>query len=209
MGAVYAVVARAAGPILRRFGLVPRTVLAGALGVWGLAALLPLAFPSRESALWVAALTGAVTFGNRLADRRKLPRGRSPRPGASPSARHVQRDLDARDGAAARVHAAARAPARALDAGDLGRRERPRAPVRALARALARQPRTRDARGNRRSRVPVVASLGVVAPAALLSDVVHAFADSPAPTRHRRRTHGTRQRRRSDVDAHALLDPRR
>ena len=33
MGAVYALVARAAGPILRRFGLVPRTVLAGALGV--------------------------------------------------------------------------------------------------------------------------------------------------------------------------------
>ncbi|HVR18669.1 MAG TPA: MFS transporter [Polyangiaceae bacterium] len=63
MGAVYAVVARAAGPILRRFGLVPRTVLAGALGVWGLVALLPLAFPSREPALWVAALAGAVTSG--------------------------------------------------------------------------------------------------------------------------------------------------
>ena len=64
MGATYAVVARAAGPVLRRFsGLVPRTVLACALIVWGLASLLPLAWPNSEPVLFVTALIGAVTSG--------------------------------------------------------------------------------------------------------------------------------------------------
>jgi hypothetical protein len=64
MGAVYAFVARAAGPFLRRFsGLPAREVVAGALAVWGAASLVPLAVPNVEPALWVTALTGAVASG--------------------------------------------------------------------------------------------------------------------------------------------------
>jgi hypothetical protein len=64
MGLVYAFVARAAGPFLRRFtGLAPRSVLAAALVVWGAVSLAPLADPSFELALWLTALTGAVTTG--------------------------------------------------------------------------------------------------------------------------------------------------
>jgi hypothetical protein len=62
MGAIYAVVARAAGPVLRRFAsLAPRTVLISALVVWGLGSLLLLAFPASQLALWTVALLGAVT----------------------------------------------------------------------------------------------------------------------------------------------------
>jgi hypothetical protein len=61
MGAVYAAVARAAGPVLRRFESVSaRTLLAGALAAWGAASLLPLAFPGSEPALWATALAGSV-----------------------------------------------------------------------------------------------------------------------------------------------------
>jgi hypothetical protein len=64
MGVVYAFVARAAGPLLRRFaGLTPRGVLAAALSVWGVLALAPLVNPSSELALWLTALTGAVASG--------------------------------------------------------------------------------------------------------------------------------------------------
>jgi hypothetical protein len=96
MGATYAVVARAAGPILRRFsGLVPRTVLACALIVWGLASLLPLAWPNSEPVLFVTALIGAVTSGvvwpivesylgaGRHGRRSGAPSGRSTSPGRS------------------------------------------------------------------------------------------------------------------------------
>ncbi|HEX6274846.1 MAG TPA: MFS transporter [Polyangiaceae bacterium] len=62
MGAVYAAVARAAGPVLRRFERVsPRALLAGALAVWGAASLLPLGFPGYEPALWVTALAGSFS----------------------------------------------------------------------------------------------------------------------------------------------------
>lgn len=65
MGAVYALVARAAGGILafltRSRG--PRRVLAGALGVWGLAALLPLVSPGWEPLIWASALIGAGGSG--------------------------------------------------------------------------------------------------------------------------------------------------
>jgi len=62
MGAVYALSARYAGPLLRalerRFS--PRAVLAGALGLWGITSLGPLAFGDYEAMLWVAALVGAT-----------------------------------------------------------------------------------------------------------------------------------------------------
>jgi hypothetical protein len=62
MGAVYAFGARYAGVILRalerRFS--PRSVLAGALGIWALASLGPLALGDVESVLWVAALVGGA-----------------------------------------------------------------------------------------------------------------------------------------------------
>ena len=65
MGAVYALVARAAGRILavltRSRG--PRRVLAGALGAWGLAAALPLVSPGREAWIWASALIGAGASG--------------------------------------------------------------------------------------------------------------------------------------------------
>jgi hypothetical protein len=64
MGAVYAVVARGAGPLLRRYRwLVPRAVLASALVAWGAASLAPLAFPELAPVLWVTALVGAVASG--------------------------------------------------------------------------------------------------------------------------------------------------
>ena len=64
MGAIYAIVARAAGPVLRRFsGLAPRSVLVGALGIWGAASLALLALPSAALALWAVALVGAVASG--------------------------------------------------------------------------------------------------------------------------------------------------
>jgi hypothetical protein len=64
MGGVYAVVARAAGPTLRRFSaLAPRTVLASALAAWGVVSLVPLASPTLEPLIWVAGLGGAVVSG--------------------------------------------------------------------------------------------------------------------------------------------------
>jgi hypothetical protein len=62
MGAVYAAVARAAGPVLRRFGNVsPRALLASALAARGAVSLVPLVFPGSEPVLWITALAGAVT----------------------------------------------------------------------------------------------------------------------------------------------------
>ena len=65
MGAVYALVARAAGRILailtRSRG--PRRVLTGALGVWGLAAALPLLSPATEALIWASAVIGAGASG--------------------------------------------------------------------------------------------------------------------------------------------------
>jgi hypothetical protein len=62
MGGVYAVAARRAGSLLRalerRFS--PRTVLAGALGMWGLASLAPLAEGDLEPVLWLTALVGGA-----------------------------------------------------------------------------------------------------------------------------------------------------
>jgi hypothetical protein len=64
MGVVYAFVARAAGPFLRRFTAVaPRSVLAAALAVWGISSLAPLANPGVELLLWLAALVAAVAAG--------------------------------------------------------------------------------------------------------------------------------------------------
>lgn len=64
MGAVYALVARAMGPLLRRFpALRPRSVLGLTLAVWGALSLLPLLLPESELALWVCALTGGVASG--------------------------------------------------------------------------------------------------------------------------------------------------
>jgi hypothetical protein len=64
MGAVYAVVARAAGPALRRYSvLAPRTVLASALCAWGLFSLAPLAAPSVEPVVWFTGLAGAAASG--------------------------------------------------------------------------------------------------------------------------------------------------
>lgn len=65
MGATSTLVARAAGRILavltRKRG--PRRVLAGALGLGGIAATLPLVSPDREALLWVSALIGAGSSG--------------------------------------------------------------------------------------------------------------------------------------------------
>ena len=64
MGGVYAVVARAAGPALRRFSsLSPRAVLGAALAAWGLLSLAPLAAPSFELLVWFTGLGGAVFSG--------------------------------------------------------------------------------------------------------------------------------------------------
>ncbi len=63
MGLLYAVAARETGRISRALQahLSPRAVLGCALAVWGLASLLPLLAPTRESLLWLAALIGAPT----------------------------------------------------------------------------------------------------------------------------------------------------
>lgn len=58
MGVVYAAVARLSGPVFRR--AVPRRVLAGALGVWGTIATLPVLFPAAEPVLWLTALVGSA-----------------------------------------------------------------------------------------------------------------------------------------------------
>jgi hypothetical protein len=64
MGAVYALVARGAGPFLRRFpALEPRNVLFVALTLWGGMSLVPLLAPAFEPALWLTALAGAVASG--------------------------------------------------------------------------------------------------------------------------------------------------
>jgi hypothetical protein len=62
MGAVYALGARYAGVTLRALErrMTPRTVLAGALGLWALASLGPLAFDDLEAMVWVAALVGGA-----------------------------------------------------------------------------------------------------------------------------------------------------
>jgi hypothetical protein len=58
MGAVYAVVARAAARATRE--AVPRNVLTAALVTWTAAAFLPILFRHSEAALWVAALVGSA-----------------------------------------------------------------------------------------------------------------------------------------------------
>jgi hypothetical protein len=60
MGAIYAAGARFTGPLLRRLErrFSPRAILAGALGTWGLVALVPLLGDS-EGLLWLVALVGA------------------------------------------------------------------------------------------------------------------------------------------------------
>jgi hypothetical protein len=65
MGSIYVVSAYGAGRLFAALGgkRGPRRVLARVLGVWGLAALLPVTFPAVEAAIWVAALIGAVTSG--------------------------------------------------------------------------------------------------------------------------------------------------
>jgi hypothetical protein len=62
MGALYALAARLAGPLLRRLDthLTPRACLAVTLALWGAAALAPLLFPRGELVLWATALCGAV-----------------------------------------------------------------------------------------------------------------------------------------------------
>jgi hypothetical protein len=61
MGAVYALGARYAGPILRALErrATPRALLAWTLAIWGLAASLPVLFHD-EGALWLAGLLGAA-----------------------------------------------------------------------------------------------------------------------------------------------------
>jgi hypothetical protein len=63
MGLLYAISARATGRLSRALQahLSPRAVLGGALAIWGLASLLPLAARTSEGLLWVAAFVGAVT----------------------------------------------------------------------------------------------------------------------------------------------------
>jgi hypothetical protein len=62
MGAVYAFGARYAGVLLRVLErrLSPRTVLAGALGLWAVASLGPVAFDDLEAVVWVTALVGGA-----------------------------------------------------------------------------------------------------------------------------------------------------
>ena len=63
MGLIYAVSARATGLLSRALERVlsPRALLAGALGVWGVASLAPLAARDSLPLLWLAALVGAAT----------------------------------------------------------------------------------------------------------------------------------------------------
>src|SRR5262245_58015411 len=58
MGAIYAVSAWGAGRLFALLGGArgPRRVVAGVFAAWGGAALVPIAFPNAEAALWVAAL---------------------------------------------------------------------------------------------------------------------------------------------------------
>jgi hypothetical protein len=62
MGGVYAVVAARAGRLVRRLSSAssPRALLTAALATWTLAAMMPLAAPHTEAALWGGALMGAV-----------------------------------------------------------------------------------------------------------------------------------------------------
>lgn len=62
MGAVYAAAAGGAGMLVRRFSATssPRSVLMAALANWTIAALVPLAAPHAEAALWAGALLGAA-----------------------------------------------------------------------------------------------------------------------------------------------------
>src|SRR6478609_7517313 len=62
MGAVYAIAAAGAGKVVRKLSasLSSRKMLMAALGVWTLAALLPLAATHSEAVMWAAALLGAV-----------------------------------------------------------------------------------------------------------------------------------------------------
>jgi hypothetical protein len=61
MGAVYAATAAAAGRLVRRVASSsPRAVLMAALASWTIAALMPLAAPHAEAAIWAGALLGAA-----------------------------------------------------------------------------------------------------------------------------------------------------
>jgi hypothetical protein len=62
MGAIYATTAARAGRLVRRLSSSssPRAVLMAALGAWTFAALIPLAAPHAEAALWAGALLGAA-----------------------------------------------------------------------------------------------------------------------------------------------------
>ena len=63
MGLVYAAFARFTGALSRALqrSFTPRAVLAGALAIWGLASLVPLAARSSPGWLWLTALVGAAT----------------------------------------------------------------------------------------------------------------------------------------------------
>jgi hypothetical protein len=66
MGAVYALAARRAGPLLRALetgdrGISARAALGAILGTWGLAALAPLCAPNSQTVLWVVAVVGSAT----------------------------------------------------------------------------------------------------------------------------------------------------
>jgi len=62
MGAIYAGTAAGAGVLVRRFSTSssPRAVLMAALASWTVAAMLPLAAPHAEAAVWAGALLGAA-----------------------------------------------------------------------------------------------------------------------------------------------------
>ena len=66
MGAIYALAARQSGPLLRALetgdrGVSARAALGAILGVWGLAALAPLAAPNNQAVLWAVAVVGSMT----------------------------------------------------------------------------------------------------------------------------------------------------
>ncbi len=63
MGLIYAIAARSTGALSRALQTraSPRALLGGALALWGLVSLLPLAARESEALLWVAALVGAAT----------------------------------------------------------------------------------------------------------------------------------------------------
>ena len=62
MGAIYALAAGGAGPMVRRLSAAssPRAVLRAALTAWTIAASLPLLAPQSEAMLWAGALLGAA-----------------------------------------------------------------------------------------------------------------------------------------------------